>query len=204
MEWKYCGAYTHLETHHDKNLRCGQGGRDLKSSSTKQSKGCVVSFNTISKEHIKRVIHVRGKTETHARIRDAITSIPSKRSLMTARWKKTKGTSIALGNRERYVGRGNFMRNPAISSTNKTCFKPGDLGAPEERKLRRERKNLKESPLPIQQHGQCRRHNFVCLWSEATKLVARTREACWHFAPRRFRSHPSSHKARDTTSKSER
>ena len=55
----------------------------------------VICFNTIPKECIKKVIHISGRAETYVRIRGSVAHLPSKRTLVTTPWKKTKCTSIA-------------------------------------------------------------------------------------------------------------
>ena len=53
------------------------------------------------------------------------------------------------------------MRDPQTASSNKVAtFYQKTLALQEKRKLRRGRKDLKESPAPTLQHGQCRGHNI--------------------------------------------
>ena len=57
--------------------------------------GCVVCFDKIPKEYIKKVIHIRDRADTEARIRGSVAHIPSKGKSVTTSWRQTRSTSYA-------------------------------------------------------------------------------------------------------------
>ena len=61
---------------------------------------------------LKKVIHIRDTAKTHARIRWAVAHIPSKISLLSAPWKKDKVYFFLPSLPERYLARGNSVRDP--------------------------------------------------------------------------------------------
>ena len=55
--------------------------------------GCVKYFNTIPKECIKRVIHIKDRADSKATTRGSMAQIPSKKTPVTTPWSKTMSTS---------------------------------------------------------------------------------------------------------------
>ena len=90
--------YKHLKSHHDAiyvvDMERERNGRT--SSSTKSSTAAWTASTRFPRSTSQKVIHVRDKAETDASIRGAVANIPSKRTFVTAPWKMTRCTSIAL------------------------------------------------------------------------------------------------------------
>ena len=92
-----------------------------------------------------------------------------------------------------------YARSKKKDSTNKVATYFEQRRPPNEKVIRKGRKDLKVHPAPILRHDTFRRKNFLCLWCKETIFVEITRGACTKLAPRRLWIHPSSRKTRATT-----
>ena len=105
-------AHKPCESHHYATMRCGRGRRaqDLKFFQTHT--GCVICSDTIQKDYIKEVIHIRGRTDTNAKIAHSVNKVASGKPFDEA---KVIETNLA---------RGNSVRD--TSSTHKTEISEGN------------------------------------------------------------------------------
>ena len=142
---------------------------------------------------IKHVIHIRNKAETYARIRGAFAHAPSKRSLMSAPWKRTQSTTIA-----KVLGKGTLLLE-TLCAVQKQIPRTRWQLTPDLESLDLQRNsNFEEDETP--------RRGFSAR-SAAWTLSQAKRLCLWcitNTAPGGLCLHPSSYTARDATSKSER
>ena len=124
---------------------------------------------------------------------------------MSTPWKKTQSISIANA-----IGKSTLLEETrcAIQKTNftkvATCSKKGNLDLQHKGNFEDDEKNSKRVQCNICNMDLVAGTTFTVSGATTNQLVKRTSAARSNFAVSRFRLHPSSHAARDTTSKSER
>ena len=57
--------------------------------------GCVICFDTIPLEYIKKAVRIRDRAKAKDRIHGSVAHIPSKRTQVTTSWSQTRSTSYA-------------------------------------------------------------------------------------------------------------
>ena len=105
--------------------------------------GCVICFNTISKEYIKKVIHNMDKAETYARIRGGL-HVPSNRSLMSFGGKRQTEPLLPRISEHRPCSRKPFARSKKHIPQQKRQLTPDQEALDLQRtgKLSRRRKDI--------------------------------------------------------------
>ena len=144
--------------------------RRTTSSSTKPST-LASSASTRSSRSTSNMSSTLGASYRHfPRIREAVAHMTSKRSLMTAPWKKTRSTSIA-----KVVGYIYPLRAETPFAILEQIPQTKWQITPSKENLDLQNEGLfeEDGKTSLRAHGQCRRHKMLCLWCEAAILVSR-------------------------------
>ena len=134
--------------------------------------GCVICLDTIPKEYIKKVIRIRDRADTKARICGSVAHEPP---VTTSWWSQTMSISHA-----KVIGKDTLLEETlCLVQKHVPQTKRQHTPHQETRDLQWkgnfEEDDLIEIQEPVLRPGQSQGHSVLCMWREAATLVERKR-----------------------------
>ena len=151
-------AYKHLKPHRDAIYVVDMEDAQALNFKFYHTLKCCVTCFDIKTSSTSR------KAETYSKIRGPLAHMPTKKDRNDSVVEKNKRNSHARVIGKRYFATGNSMR-----------AKQGRSGLPEEKELRRGRKEVMESPVPVRQHEKNIGTTF-CACGDAATSVKKEKE----------------------------